>query len=109
MDELEKELKEDFLEEATDLMEEFEQVFLDLEQDSSPEVLDKIFRFAHNLKGTSRAVVFGQVAEFTHELENLILKPLETTEKLKITDETMPPKWNQYFPTKKPPLPAPPK
>ena len=74
MDDFEKELKEDFLQEATDLIDEFEQVFLDLEDDQSPEVLDKMFRFAHNLKGTSRAVGFGEVAEFTHEVENLILK-----------------------------------
>ena len=74
MDDFEKELKEDFLQEATDLIDEFEQVFLDLEIDSSPEILDKVFRFAHNLKGTSRAVGFGDVAEFTHEVENLILK-----------------------------------
>ena len=48
---------------------------MNLEDDpSSEDVINQIFRFVHNLKGTSRAVGFREVAEFTHELENLILK-----------------------------------
>lgn len=75
MDELEKELKQGFLAEAFELLENTEQAFLQLEKNRDDlELLNKIFRFAHNLKGTSRAVGFGDVAEFTHELENLILK-----------------------------------
>lgn len=75
MDELEKELKQGFLVEAFELLENTEQAFLQLEKNRSDmDLLNKIFRFAHNLKGTSRAVGFGEVAEFTHELENLILK-----------------------------------
>lgn len=75
MDEFELELKQDFLTEASQLLDDTEQAFLDLEGDKeNPELMDGIFRLAHNLKGTSRAVGFGQVAEFTHEMENLILK-----------------------------------
>lgn len=75
MDEFEKELKLDFLQEATGLLESTEQAFLKLESElDNPVLIDEIFRFAHNLKGTSRAVGFGGVAEFTHELENVILK-----------------------------------
>ncbi|OUR96456.1 hypothetical protein A9Q84_08885 [Halobacteriovorax marinus] len=75
MEDFEKELKEDFLEESLQLLEDTEQSFLALENDKeSSELLDQIFRLAHNLKGTSRAVGFGEVAEFTHEMENLILK-----------------------------------
>lgn len=75
MDELEKELKQGFLVEAFELLENTEQAFLQLEKNRTDlDLLNKIFRFAHNLKGTSRAVGFGDVAEFTHELENLILK-----------------------------------
>lgn len=75
MEDFEKELKLDFLEEATQLLENTEQAFLQLEDDlHNKELIDEIFRFAHNLKGTSRAVGFGVVAEFTHEVENLILK-----------------------------------
>ncbi|ATH08719.1 chemotaxis protein CheA [Halobacteriovorax marinus] len=85
MDDFERELKEDFLDESLQLLEDTEQSFLALENDKeSTEILDQIFRLAHNLKGTSRAVGFGNVAEFTHEMENLILK-LKTGE-LEVTD-----------------------
>ncbi len=85
MDDFEKELKEDFLDESLQLLEDTEQSFLALENDKeSSEILDQIFRLAHNLKGTSRAVGFGNVAEFTHEMENLILK-LKTGD-LAVTD-----------------------
>ena len=75
MDDFERELKEDFLEESLQLLEDSEQAFLTLENSKDDtELMDQIFRLAHNLKGTSRAVGFGDVAEFTHEMENLILK-----------------------------------
>lgn len=85
MEDFERELKEDFLEESLQLLEDSEQAFLALENDKdSTDLLDQIFRLAHNLKGTSRAVGFGEVAEFTHEMENLILK-LKTGE-MEVTD-----------------------
>lgn len=85
MDEFEKEVKTDFLFEATQLLNDAEQAFLALEGDKdSPELMNEIFRLAHNLKGTSRAVGFGDVAEFTHEWENLILKIKEG--KITVTD-----------------------
>jgi len=75
MEDFETELKFDFLEEATLLLESTEQAFLQVENDlHNKDLIDEIFRFAHNLKGTSRAVGFGEVAKFTHEVENLILK-----------------------------------
>jgi two-component system chemotaxis sensor kinase CheA len=75
MDDMDKEFKQDFLNEAKELLDSTEQSFLELEQkpdDSS--LINNIFRFAHNLKGTSRAVGFGQIAELTHKAENLLLK-----------------------------------
>jgi two-component system chemotaxis sensor kinase CheA len=75
MNEFEKEVKMDFLVEATQLLNDSEQAFLALEGDkNNATLMNEIFRLAHNLKGTSRAVGFGDVAEFTHEMENLILK-----------------------------------
>lgn len=75
MDEFEIELKKDFLTEATDLLSTTEQSFLELEKDPTNKTLiDAIFRFAHNLKGTSRAVGFGEIAELTHKAENLLLE-----------------------------------
>lgn len=85
MDEFEKEVKTDFLFEASQLLNDAEQAFLALEGNKNdPELMNEIFRLAHNLKGTSRAVGFGDVAEFTHEWENLILKIKEG--KIEITD-----------------------
>lgn len=75
MDDFELELKKEFIGEALMNLEEAEQAFMELETSSNPsELLNKIFRLAHNLKGGSRAVGFGDVAEFTHQLENLVLK-----------------------------------
>lgn len=75
MDEFEKEVKLDFLTEALQLLDDSEKAFLALEDDkNNADLMNQIFRLAHNLKGTSRAVGFGDVAEFTHEFENLILK-----------------------------------
>ena len=85
MDDFEKEVKLDFLTEALQLLDDSEQAFLALEGDkNNAELMNQIFRLAHNLKGTSRAVGFGDVAEFTHEFENLILKLKEG--QLEITD-----------------------
>lgn len=75
MDDFELELKESFLEEASELLSKSESSFLDLESNPNEKsLLDHIFRLAHNLKGTSRAVGFGEMAELTHKAENLILK-----------------------------------
>ncbi len=75
MDDFELEIKADFLVEAKDILADAESSFLELEKNpSSPEILDTILRLAHNLKGASRAVGFGCVAEFTHEFENFLLK-----------------------------------
>lgn len=75
MDEFDLEIKKEFINEALMNLEEAEGSFMELEtaSDKKP-LLDKIFRLAHNLKGGSRAVGFGDVAEFTHQLENLVLK-----------------------------------
>jgi len=74
MDDFELEIKRDFLSETNDLLEKTEQFFLELEKDASNSILiDSIFRFAHNLKGTSRAVGFGEIAELTHVAESLLL------------------------------------
>lgn len=75
MDDFEREIKEDFLSEARDLLQEAEGVFLKLEDNpQDDEILNQIFRLAHNLKGTSKAVGFDDIADFTHSAESLILK-----------------------------------
>lgn len=75
MDDFEKELKIGFLDEAETAISETEQCFLSLENGSDQtENLNKIFRLAHNLKGSSKAVGFAQFGEFTHEFESFILR-----------------------------------
>ena len=88
MNEFEKEVKLDFLAEALQLLDDAEQAFLALESDkNNSNLMNEIFRLAHNLKGTSRAVGFGDVAEFTHEMENLILQLKEG--RIEISDQVV--------------------
>lgn len=77
MDDFEKEIKEEFLNEAASLLEDAEQAFLQLEDQGSLDTISLILRLAHNLKGSSRAVGFDQVGEFTHQWETLLLKVKE--------------------------------
>lgn len=75
MDDFEQELKKGFLEEATQLLGDAEQCFLALE--ANPQdlpTLEKIFRLAHNIKGSSKAVGFDSLGAFTHEFETFMLK-----------------------------------
>lgn len=75
MDDFEKELKVGFLEEAAQALGDTEQCFLNLETaKDDPAIIEKIFRLAHNLKGSARAVGFNEMGLFTHELESLLLK-----------------------------------
>jgi two-component system chemotaxis sensor kinase CheA len=75
MDDFEQELKLGFLEEASQLLGDTEQCFLALESNPNDAgMLDKIFRLAHNLKGSSKAVGFEDIGVFTHEFESFLLK-----------------------------------
>ena len=75
MDDFEIELKRGFLDEASQLLADAEQCFLGLEADPNDQALiEKIFRLAHNLKGSSKAVGFDQLGSFTHEFESFFLK-----------------------------------
>lgn len=61
-----------FLQEADEMLEVLEQETLKLETDPSLERLQAIFRAAHTLKGSSRAMGFDSFAQLTHEMENLL-------------------------------------
>ncbi|HAZ12242.1 MAG: hypothetical protein A2X86_03305 [Bdellovibrionales bacterium GWA2_49_15] len=73
MDEFD-EIKICFLDEAEQNLSDTEQCFLALERSPGPEILEKIFRLAHNLKGSSKAVGFDGLGAFTHDLETFLLK-----------------------------------
>ncbi|MBX7131229.1 MAG: chemotaxis protein CheA [Fimbriimonadaceae bacterium] len=61
-----------FLQETEEQLAILEQETLKLEQDPAPERLQIIFRAAHTLKGSSRAMGFSHLAEVTHEMENVL-------------------------------------
>lgn len=61
-----------FLQEANEQLEILEREILILESEPSLERLQTIFRAAHTLKGSSRAMGFEGVAVLTHEMENLL-------------------------------------
>lgn len=75
VDDFERELKVGFLDEAAQALSDVEQAFLALESDpNNQSTIDQIFRLAHNLKGSSKAVGFEEMGAFTHEFESLLLK-----------------------------------
>lgn len=74
-----------FLQEADEQLEVLEQETLKLEQEPSHERLNVIFRAAHTLKGSSRAMGFTGFANLTHEMENVL--DLLRSDKLAVTTE----------------------
>lgn len=66
-------LRESFLEEARDHIAELERGLLELEAvPGDTELLNRIFRAAHSLKGGSGSFGFQSITRFTHVLENLL-------------------------------------
>jgi two-component system chemotaxis sensor kinase CheA len=74
-DDFEYDLRSGFLDEAGQMLQDVEQCFLVLEQNpNDAPTLEKIFRLAHNIKGSSKAVGFDGLGAFTHEFESFLLK-----------------------------------
>lgn len=61
-----------FLQEADEQLATLEQETLKLEAEPTVDRLNVIFRAAHTLKGSSRAMGFNNLASLTHEMENLL-------------------------------------
>ena len=62
-----------FLEESRELLTEIEETLLQLNQSpDDKELLNKLFRALHTIKGSGSMFGFTKVAEFTHKLENVI-------------------------------------
>ncbi|MEA3296295.1 MAG: chemotaxis protein CheA [candidate division Zixibacteria bacterium] len=83
-----REIIDDFLIEADELVESLDNNFVTLE--NTPEdlnLLNEIFRAVHTIKGTSSFLGFEQVTTLSHKMED-ILNKLRKTE-LKVTSETM--------------------
>lgn len=62
----------EFLQESNELIEELDQDFLELGEHPTPELLDKIFRCMHTVKGTCGFFEFSRLERLTHEAENLL-------------------------------------
>jgi two-component system chemotaxis sensor kinase CheA len=81
-----KEIVESFLTETREIIEGLDQDLLELERGSTnPDLLNRIFRAAHTVKGTSGFLGFDQMCELTHKFEE-VLNKLRKNE-LQITSE----------------------
>jgi two-component system chemotaxis sensor kinase CheA len=87
MDEI-QELLEDFLVEAFEMIEEMDQDLIELENNPDDlDLLNKIFRVAHTIKGSSGFLNFEKLANLTHHMEAVLDKARKG--ELKITPEIM--------------------
>ncbi len=63
---------EKFIEEATDNISDLESALLELESNpDSTDLVERVFRAMHSLKGGGSMFGFNKLSEFTHHLENL--------------------------------------
>ena len=70
-----EELQIGFIQDARDLLDQTEQAYLEMEKKSDkPSVMEKIFRCVHTIKGTAGTVDFKYLCDFTHIVENLLVK-----------------------------------
>ncbi|HEY1338223.1 MAG TPA: chemotaxis protein CheA [Bryobacteraceae bacterium] len=64
--------REGYLEEASELLRELEGALLELEQSpNDPELVGRVFRALHTIKGSGAMFGFDSIASFTHELETV--------------------------------------
>lgn len=62
-----------FLEESREHLQALNDCLLELEHNpEDPSVLNEIFRSAHTIKGMSATMGFNEIAELTHEMENVL-------------------------------------
>ncbi|MEV7630476.1 response regulator [Actinoplanes sp. NPDC089786] len=82
--------------EARELVDQISAAVLDLDQDHDPEVVARLLRYAHTLKGAARVVKQPEIAERTHAFEEVLIghregdHPLaadEMRELLRLNDE----------------------
>jgi two-component system chemotaxis sensor kinase CheA len=65
-------LLKDFITESDELVQQVEQDLLTLEDCADPEVLNRIFRGMHTIKGTSSFFGFEKLVELTHHAEDIL-------------------------------------
>ena len=68
-------LRETFLDELGDTLDQIESAFLGLERNpGSKDIINEIFRYFHNVKGSSKTVGLTHLSHFAHTAENLLSK-----------------------------------
>lgn len=67
-------LREIFAGEAEEILQDLEVDIVNLEENSDPDIINKVFRSIHTLKGSSGIAGFNEISEFTHKIENLLEK-----------------------------------
>lgn len=73
MFDLDQDMKLAFLEEAQSLLDGTEAAFMALDAgDRSPELVDRIFRLAHNFKGSAKTVGLEHLSHFGHVFEDVL-------------------------------------
>ena len=83
-----QEILEDFLIEAFELIEQIDQDLVELEANPEDlELLNRIFRVAHTVKGSSSFLNFDVLTKLTHHMEDVLNKARRA--ELKITPEVM--------------------
>ena len=66
---------DEFVEEAEDLLEEFEGALLKLEvQPQNAQLIDQAFRCVHTIKGGAGMVMQPELADYAHQLESLLVQ-----------------------------------
>ena len=73
----EDEVFKNFLVEMGEKLEELEESLAELEQGYSPEVVNKLFRAVHTIKGGGGFFGLTKVSELSHVFEDLLMKVRE--------------------------------
>lgn len=65
-------LIQEFLNESEEQLQRMEQDLLQLETNADPEMLNRVFRAMHTIKGTSSFLQFDTIVELTHKAEDVL-------------------------------------
>ncbi|HEY1406171.1 MAG TPA: Hpt domain-containing protein, partial [Spirochaetota bacterium] len=71
-----------FREEAREILQNLEVDLISLEEEGGPDVINRLFRAFHTLKGSSGIAGFDSVSEFTHAVESRLDKVRSGSEKV---------------------------
>ncbi len=83
-----KEIMEDFLVEAFEMNEQLDQDLVELEHNpEDPDLLNRIFRVAHTIKGSSSFLNLDTLTHLTHNMEDVLNRARKN--ELKITPDVM--------------------